>query len=494
MEDTNRNEFEPETEAVEAPEEEIKTTDLPDADAEKAEETEEIPADDAETPVGQDLPDADAEKAEETEEIPSDDAETLAEQDLLDADAEQDSDEAVEDTVTDVLSDAVANGEITAEEAADIRSDVLDAVGSGEEIAVEKPKNKALTITLWTSITVLVLVLAAWGGMTLAKKKANEPWNGLSLKKDYSKYIDLIDYNALTYTNGYAAPTDEQVMEEIHEKMADHSKSEKVTGVIQKGDTARIDYTGFVDGKEFEGGSAKGYDLSIGSGSFIPGFEDGLIGHKAGEKVTLDLKFPDNYRTEDLKGKAVKFEVEIKEVTRVIYEELTDALAEELSQGEQKTAKEYKEAVKQKLDDTAKSDAESAIGNDLWKQIVDGSELKSYPQKMYDYFKETLDKQYSSYYESYKVEDLEGFMKANGMDLDAYIKDQMKYELSIYTIARKEGIEITEDDISTLLKKYNYESKEALLEAQKMKEFELDEYILYSKVTAYLKTAAKEAK
>ncbi len=486
MEDTNRNEFEQETEKVEAPETEPA--------AEQAAEAAEAPAEDvketegeAETPVPEEFSEEQAASEE--------DAQTLAEQDLLDGEAAEDpedSDEVVAETLDGVLNEAVENGEITAEEAADIQNDVLEAVDTDGEIAIEKPKSKALTITLCVSIAVLALVLAAWGGLTLYRKNADEPWNGLSLKKDYSKYIELVDYNALTYEDTYKAPTDEDVMEEIHSKMSEYSKKETVTGEIQEGDIARIDFTGYMDGKEFEGGSGEGHDLTIGSGEFIPGFEDGLLGHKAGETVTLDLTFPDTYQKEELRGKAVTFKVKIDEVTRVTYDELTDEIAKDLSQGEQETAAEYKEAVRAKLDEQAKSDASSAVGGDLWKQIVDGSKLKSYPQKMYDYFVATLEKQYSSYYSSYNVTDLEGFMKANGIELDTYVKDQMKYELAIYTIARREGIEITDEDISTLLTKYGYETIEALLEAQKMQEFELNEYILYTKVTAFLTSTSAQ--
>lgn len=422
----------------------------------------------------------------------SDDKETSDEDETSDEiDEAQNSDEAVESTLSDVLSNAVINGEISGEDAAQIRQQVLQQVDQPEETEKPPKDNKKLVVTLCCCIGVLVVAVGVLAGYLLLTNNKTSAWNGLKAGKDYSKYIELADYNNLTYTKNYTAPTDEDVMTEIHSKMSDYSKTEDVKDGIKEGDVANIDFTGYIDGEKYDKACGTGHDLTIGSGQFIPGFEDGLLGRNAGESVTLNLTFPNPYQNDtSLSGKAVRFEVKINSVKRTTYQELTDEIVKKISENAYDSVKEYKAYVLQTLETDRKNNEQSAAQTELWKNIVENSKLKTYPQKMYDYFADKLDAQYKSYYSQYGVSDLEGFMKANNLELQAYIEDQMKYEFAIYTIAKQQEIEITQEDIDTLLKKFSYDSKEALLESQGMKEFELEEYILYNKVSAYLYNAA----
>ena len=123
-------------------------------------------------------------------------------------------------------------------------------------------------------------------------------------------YITLGEYKNLTVEESPKTEiSDEDVDSSIHYMLLNQYEQVEVTEdrAVQKEDTVNIDYTGYMDGEEFEGGSATGDDLLIGSGSFISGFEDGLIGHKKGEEVTLDLTFPEDYQNEEMHGKAVHF-------------------------------------------------------------------------------------------------------------------------------------------------------------------------------------------
>ena len=125
--------------------------------------------------------------------------------------------------------------------------------------------------------------------------------------KKYSKYVELGDYKGIEYTMDVAEVTDDQVNQQIDSFLDGLAETEEVTDrAVEDGDTVNIDFTGTKDGEEFEGGSSEGYDLVIGSGSFIDGFEDGLIGHEIGDEVSLDLTFPEEYpQNEDLAGQDV---------------------------------------------------------------------------------------------------------------------------------------------------------------------------------------------
>ena len=133
-----------------------------------------------------------------------------------------------------------------------------------------------------------------------------------------------------------------------------------------------------MDGKEFEGGSAKGENLLIGSGQFISGFEDGLIGHKKGEEVTLDLTFPQDYKATEMQGKAVQFKVKINSISEA--PELTDEWVAENTQ--YKTVEEYKKKQKELMQNSADLDYESQINSDLFTLVVNDTKFEKYPEDM----------------------------------------------------------------------------------------------------------------
>ena len=195
---------------------------------------------------------------------------------------------------------------------------------------------------------------------------------------------------------------------------------------IQEGDTAQIDYEGKLDGVAFEGGTATNYSLVIGSGTFIDGFESGLIGVKSGETVDLDLTFPANYQKTDLAGKAVVFTVTVKKVVRFVYKEMTDTFAREI--GNYKNLEEYKAAV-------LSEETESYVWS---KQIVGKSTVVKYPeaelQKNKDYFSSIL----SQYTQIYSQDTINSIVEERAKSLT-------KEELVATYIARKENLVSAED-------------------------------------------------
>ena len=166
-------------------------------------------------------------------------------------------------------------------------------------------------------------------------------------------YVTLGEYKGLEVTLESTEVTDEEIDQQVASNLSASDKLEEVKeGTVESGDVANIDYEGKLNGEAFEGGTDKGYDLTIGSGTFIDGFEDGLIGKKIGDTVDLNLTFPENYGSTELAGKDVVFTVTINSVKRA--PELTDALVAEISD-EYKTVEEYRNSIKEQLETQNKS-------------------------------------------------------------------------------------------------------------------------------------------
>ena len=172
---------------------------------------------------------------------------------------------------------------------------------------------------------------------------------------DVSKYVTIGEYKGLTLDRASVTVTDDDVQAEI-----DYNLEEKGTevndGTVEEGDSVTINFTGTIDGKEFDGGSAEDYDLVIGEGGMIDGFEDGIIGMKKGETKELDLTFPDDYYEESVAGKPVAFKVTLQKFTRP--SELNDEWV--AANTEYKTVDEYRAAVKKELEENETKSADSS--------------------------------------------------------------------------------------------------------------------------------------
>ena len=363
-----------------------------------------------------------------------------------------------------------------------------------EELADENQKlrrtNKLLSVTSAVAAFLALIFLGGMIGMMMANG-ASKPFAGLTVGKSYHGNIKLGDYSALTYQNTYVAPTEAELMDEIHRKMgSEHKKESAVTDALISGDKANISFDGYIDGKIYENACADNYDLTLGSNSFIPGFEDGLIGKKVGESVTLNLTFPADYSEESLRSKDVRFEVKINSAKRTIYAELTDALVKGLSENKYTTVADYKNAIYSELDATAKSNAEQNAKNELWQTLLETSKLKKYPQNMFDSIVEDTDELYSSYYStyaSYGVTDLESFVKiVMRSELVPYIETQISYHYITYAIAAEQGITLTDADYEAMLQQAGVASREALEEKYGEDFWRLESDALYNKVTTFL--------
>ena len=264
--------------------------------------------------------------------------------------------------------------------------------------------------------------------------------------------VTLGEYKNLKVKKDKVTVSDEEINHEINhlrEHLADVVVKEN--GEITEGDTAVIDFTGFVDGKELEGGKGENFPLEIGSHSFIPGFEEGLVGLKAGEEKTLELKFPENY-IEDLKGKDVTFKVKVNEVKTRVLPDINEDFFKDLGYEDVKTEDELKTKIKEEIKHQKEHQAddvfvdkclEAAAKNmkvDINEEIIDDE-----VHRMIDQYSQQLQMQGMNIEDYYKMtgtkeEDLHKMMAPEA-------EKRVKYRYLLEGIADAEALKFTEEEI-----------------------------------------------
>ena len=259
--------------------------------------------------------------------------------------------------------------------------------------------------------------------------------------------------------------TDEEVDKELEAARQRNARLISVDDrAVEKGDTAVIDFEGFVDGVAFEGGKGENYDLEIGSNTFIPGFEDQLVGAKIDDLVDVNVTFPEDYHAEELKGKDALFKVKINEIKVRELPELDDDFASEVSEFD--TLAEYKADVRAKLEEKAKEKAEGEIQNAVVEKAVENAEFEI-PEAMIEYQTEKAINDMAQNL-SYQGLSLDMYMKYTGQTLDtlkeSYHEQSVKTVsagLVIDAISAAEAIEVSPEEVELNLvdmsKKYNME-------------------------------------
>lgn len=281
---------------------------------------------------------------------------------------------------------------------------------------------------------------------------------GLIKGVNVNDYLKLVDYKNITAPLSEIEYSDEKVDADIKTLLEDHSElSTETDAAIKDGDKVNIDYVGSVDGVEFSGGNTngEGADLVIGSKSYIDDFEEQLIGHKIGDKVTVNVNFPDEYSNNpDLAGKEAVFEVEING----IYEspEFTDAFVKENLSENASTVAEYREYLK-------KTKYEENLNTWLEKYLTENTTATSYPSEYFNHLKsiQKYEDQMSldymnSFYASMGSDQKATFEQYVGMSESKYddsleesIKDRAKDALLYQAIYEKEGLKVSKDDYAT---------------------------------------------
>jgi trigger factor len=226
-------------------------------------------------------------------------------------------------------------------------------------------------------------------------------------------------------------------------------------GTVEKGDRVIIDFEGFIDGEAFEGGKAENYTLEIGSGTFIPGFEDQLVGMKLGEEKDVEVTFPEDYHAKELAGKPAVFKVKLHEIKRLNLPELDDEFAQDVSEFD--TLAELKADIEKNLNEKAEKEKENYIRNELVELAAKNAEV-DIPEVMIDHEVENMLHQFEQRL-MYQGLNLDLYAQFTGQDKDA-IKEQFKEDaekrvranLVLEAIAKAENIEVTEEEIEQEIK------------------------------------------
>lgn len=279
-----------------------------------------------------------------------------------------------------------------------------------------------------------------------------EDTNVYPYEYDVESMVKLGEYKGLTYTETDVSVSDDEVESQINSTLTAHATAEQITDrAVEDGDTVNIDFEGKIDGKTFDGGTASGASLTIGSGTFIDGFEDGLIGVKPGDKTTLKLKFPDEYKTNtDLAGKDVTFDVTVNYIKGDdIVPELDDDFVKGLNIDDVSNVKEYRAYVKSQLQANKESEAEKSKQSELLQQAVDNAEIKEIPEELvtqYDTQYTDYYKQYASYFGLELSDFLTQYMNQTeeefNQSAEDYGKERAGYMLVVSAIAKAEKVDV----------------------------------------------------
>ncbi|NHM76144.1 trigger factor [Staphylococcus sp. 11007852] len=264
--------------------------------------------------------------------------------------------------------------------------------------------------------------------------------------------VELGDYKGLEIEKQNTELADEEVEETIQQRleaMADMVVKED--GKVEEGDTVNLDFDGYVDGEQFEGGQADGYDLEIGSGMFIPGFEEQLVGLAVGEEKDVEVTFPEEYHAEELAGKPATFKTKINEIKSKEVPELDDELANELD-SEANTVDEYKENLRKQLAENKATEAENTQKEEAITKATDNAKvdipnamIKTEEDRMVQEFAQRLQQQGLNLETYFQIsgqpeEDLRGQMKEDA-------EQRVKTNLTLAAIADAENIEATDEDV-----------------------------------------------
>ena len=313
---------------------------------------------------------------------------------------------------------------------------------------------------------------------------------------DLKDYIKVGEYKGLQVAPYTVSVTEDEIDSRIQSNLetASSERDLKSGEVIADGDTVNIDYEGKVDEKVLDNASDEDYDLVIGSGSFIDGFESGLIGEKVGEKVVLDLTFPDDYSEEDLQGKDAEFTVKINSAKRTEVPEYNLEFVQENTDYE--TLDEYEKSVEDQLYSEKETEAVNNQKTELWSQALDNTEVKEYPQRELDHYIEANSEQIDSVADDndmtreevlsmYEFGDEDEFAAVN----EDSSKLRVKQEMLIEYIADKEDLSYTEEEKNQLIQIYESQGydNDAIVEqtGRTMGDYVHIE-LLYSKVLDFL--------
>lgn len=289
--------------------------------------------------------------------------------------------------------------------------------------------------------------------------------------------------------------TDDDVQASIDSALQTLATRKEITDrPVQEGDVVTMDYVGKVDGVEFEGGSATGAELEIGSGQFIDGFEDELVGHSVGENFDIDVTFPEGY-SEELGGKDAVFTITLHKIEEVLVPELTEELLPQLGT-EAKTIEEYKAEIKKDLEKSNAETAETELEQRVWQALIENCVIDKYPEDKLSETIEGIESEVSYIASMYDMDAAEFVEMYYGVTSEEMAKNLIKQEYAIELIVEKEGLKLTNDEyekgLSDLAEQYGYDNVDEFEEEAGVENAK--QMILQNKVGEFLKENCKFVK
>ena len=326
----------------------------------------------------------------------------------------------------------------------------------GEEALYEDALNAVLPAAYQKAVDETKVEPVDQPQISVESMEKNQPWAitaTITVKPD----VELGDYKGIEVKKQKRNVMKADVEDRLAELQKQQAELVLKDGKAEKGDTVVIDYVGTVDGKEFDGGSAQNYSLELGSNTFIPGFEDELIGHSAGEDVDVNVTFPEDYQAKELAGKKAVFATKLHEVKTKELPALDDDFAKDVDE-DVDTLEELKTKLHDEIKDQKKETAEENIQEEAISGAVKNAKIDSIPQAMID---TEVENQLNQYLANLRRQGIDPklYYQMTGTNEDSLKKqfakdaeERVKTDLVVEAIVAKEGIKASEDEIKAEIK------------------------------------------
>lgn len=360
-----------------------------------------------------------------------------------------------------------------------------------EEAKLKKQRFRSMMITGLIILAIIGVVAAiVWKTQTgkADTKKVTE------VKYDPFKYVTLGNYEGKVAYKIKPEVSAEDLQNTIDSLLKKAVEYKEVTSRgVQNNDQITIDFKGTIDGKEFDGGTSENYKYICGQGSMIAGFDEGLVGAKKGEKKTLNLKFPDDYQSKTVAGKAVVFSVTVKKIEEVsVQPKWDDAFAKKSSEGKYTTTADYEKKLKEDLMANAEKSSDSTLKSQLWKSVTDNTKVKGYPSELYKKLDNQVGSQLTSSASQWGLERDAYVKMLYGTTYKAYLVEYVNSEMIAKALTQKLKLEIKESEYDALakgiLKDFSATSVKKLEETYGKDEIKA--YLVNLKMFDYLKSKA----
>ena len=329
----------------------------------------------------------------------------------------------------------------------------------------------------------------------------------LTVKVAVKPEVKLGAYSGLTVEKTVHTVQESAVDAELKRVQERNARELTRDGAAENGDIVDIDFEGFADGVAFEGGKAEHYHLTLGSGSFIPGFEDQIVGHSAGDEFDVNVTFPEQYQAEELAGKPAVFKIKLHEVKYKELPALDDELAKDCSEydtleelakdcSEYDTLEEFKQSIRKSNQEQLDKQDDLAVENALVDQVIEGMEAEI-PQAMYDVRMDELVNDFAFRVEQQGLS-LDNYLKYMGQTMEQFrasfmpqAEKQVKIRLALEAVADAEHIEASEEDVNAEIKRIADQYK---MEEDKVRELvnmdELKKDLAVNKAIDFIKSHA----